>query len=135
MGLLDRGQAALVRRLSDSSGAAVGALPVTYTRGAESASVAGAWPGIATYQRDSAEPGQSIAFAERDYLIPIPALLLGGFPVTPQRGDRISDPNIPDPVTGLPTVFELMTPNGEPVWRFSDQHGRTVYRVHTKRVS
>lgn len=122
----------MVRRKGQSDS---GPLAITYTQGVGSVSLTAAWPGIATYVRDAADPGQSITWAERDYLIPAADLVIDGKAVTPQRGDRISDPNIPDPVTGLPTVFELLTPNGEPVWRYSDQHGRTVYRVHTKRVS
>lgn len=131
MGLMARGQAALVRRKASSD---AGPTAITYSRGADSVNLETAWPAVSLYQRESAEPGQSITWSERDYLIPVEDLTLSGSPITPQRGDRISDPNIPDPVTGDATVFELLTPNGEPVWRFSDQHGRTVYRVHTKRV-
>lgn len=135
MGLLDRGMAALIRRKSDpDSGSEIGPLPLTYTRGALSVPLTTAWRGGVRYPREFADPGQSLSYGDGDYIIPV-AALIGAALSTPQRGDRITDPNVPDPATGQPTVFEVMLPPGENSFRHSDPHGRTLYRVHTKRVS
>lgn len=66
---------------------------------------------------------------ERDYIIATADLVLGGLEITPQRGDRITD------VEGTRTnIYEVLTPAGEPVWRWSDSY-RVRRRIHTKLVS
>jgi len=61
----------------------------------------------------------------RDYLIEVADLAEFG---EPERGDLIKDM-----LDGNVEVFEVMAPNGEDAWRFSDQF-RKVYRIHTKHV-
>lgn len=58
--------------------------------------------------------------SSRDYLIRAEDL-----PGEPAVGDRITDGE---------GTFEVLEPNGEPHWRWSDEV-RTVYRVHTKEVA
>ena len=124
MSLLSRGLAKL------ASGLAVGAgVSITYARGATSIA-ATAWVGRTVFsQLPTAQGGAAIVFGDRDYLIPVAALASLANPDTPQRGDRIAET-----VNGEACVFEVVAPGGEPPWRFSDP-GRTIYWVHTKRVS
>ncbi|MDB5310679.1 MAG: hypothetical protein JWO38_4881 [Gemmataceae bacterium] len=133
MGLLAAGMKALLAR---QAAAAAGPLPLTYSRAStgQSVGLTNAWPGTSEFTRETKTPGASVSTAERDYLVPVASLVLGGSRTLPQKGDQVTDPNVLDPQTGLPMVFELMTSNGEPVWRFSDQQ-RTLYRCHTKRVT
>lgn len=122
MSLRSRGSAALTRRLQQSDG-----VTVTYTRGAESATLT-AWVGSTLFARTLDEPGASVVRGERDYLIPVASLVLGGS-TTPQKGDRITET-----IGGAAVTFELQTPTGEPAWRYSDAD-RARYRVHMKKVS
>lgn len=115
--------------LNDTLADAAG-VSVTYARPASSQSAAlTAWVGRTVFRQQPA-PGQAgaqVIFGERDYLIPVASLVLGGAATVPARGDRITE-------AGAGT-FEAQPPaNGEPFWRYSDQT-RTVYRVHCKRVS
>jgi hypothetical protein len=124
---MDRAQAALVRRQKQTRGRTV-----TYARGAEATTVT-AWPGATLYARATEDPGASVVRGDADYLFVLAELLLNGEPIVPQEGDRLTDPTVLDPETGAAVVFELLTPTGEPAFRFSDQ-GRTTARVHCKRV-
>ena len=85
--------------------------------------------------RESRDPGQSISWGDRDYLIPVAILVLNGSQARPQRGDRIADPNVPDPVSGVAGVYEVITPVGNQAWEWCDKVTQTIYRVHTKRVA
>lgn len=123
---MDRGAAALVRRMKLSAGR-----EVVYSRGATLRADLTAWVGNTLFARRTDEPGASVVWGDRDYLIPVADLTaaLGGQAVRlPQKGDRIAET-----IDGTECVFELMTPTGEPVWRYADQT-RQVFRLHTKRV-
>jgi len=126
--LLDRGQATLMRVMGTAAGRTV-----TYTRGAQSTTLT-AWPGRTLFARQTEEPGASVVWGERDYFFAAASLVLSGVLVVPAKGDRITDPTVLDPASGQPCVFELATPTGEPVWRYSDAD-RTEIRVHCKRVA
>lgn len=123
MSLRSRGAAALTRRLLQSDG-----VEVTYTRGAQSEIIT-VWIGNTLFARTLDEPGASVIWGDRDYLIPVASLVIGGTATTPQKGDRITET-----IDGVPVVFELQTPTGEPSWRHSDQD-RTRYRIHTKKAN
>lgn len=105
------------------------AVSLTYSRGALSAPLTTAWVGRTLFAGQSQSSGARAEWGERDYLIPVASLALGGVLVTPSKNDRITET-----IGGVPVVFELQTPTGEPCWRFSDMY-RTLYRVHCKRVA
>ena len=44
-----------------------------------------------------------------------------------------SEPQVGDEVDFLGGTYEVLSPNGEPAWRWSDPF-RTAYRIHTKHV-
>lgn len=123
MSLISRGQAALNSWLTTAAG-----VSITYTRGAQSTTLT-AWVGRTAFARTSSEPGAALIWGERDYLIPVASLTLGGTGVVPTKGDRITQT-----IDGADVVYELMAMPGEPLWRYSDPT-RTVYRVHCKRVA
>lgn len=123
MTLRSRGAAALTRRQ-----VAANAVTVTYTRGAQSATLEDVWIGNTLFARTLDEPGASVVWGERDYLIPVASLVLGGVAAQPARGDKITET-----INGVAVTFELQTPTGEPAWRYSDAD-RTRYRVHTKKA-
>lgn len=123
MSLRSRGSAALTRRMQQSDG-----VTVTYTRGAESVTLT-AWVGNTLFARTLDEPGASRVWGERDYLIPVADLILGGVLTKPAKGDRITEV-----IDGVTLVLELQTPTGEPAWRYSDADRQRV-RIHTKKVS
>ena len=123
MGLLSRGMA----WLSDTLGTAAGE-SVTYTRGSDSVSLT-AWVGRTLFATQSVGSTARVEWGERDYLIPVADLVLATVAVTPRKGDRISQV-----IDGDTLVFEIVAPGNEPSWRYSDP-GRTLYRVHCKRVA
>src|SRR5262245_43282751 len=123
MGLLARGQA-LLNRLRKQDGVAV-----TYSRGsgpaAESVPLT-CWVAGTRVQAEEAG-GVVVQWGERDYMVAVADLVLGGIPTTPQKGDRLAEA-----VSGQ--VWELVEPRTlEAAWRYSD-HTRLTYRVHAKRV-
>lgn len=125
MGLLSTGQATLNRVLKADAGQAV-----TYSRKVHATTYTvslTARPAAGT-AAVAAESGLAVVSAERDWLVEAADLVLNGAATTPHKGDRITDAD--------GTAWEL-TPvvAGEPAWRFSDPQTRTLYRVHTKRVS
>lgn len=124
MPLLQNGQAFLNRTMQEAAG-----VTVSYSRPASGQSVSlTAWVGRTVF-RQQPQPGATgaqIVFGERDYLIPVAALVLGGLATLPTRGDRITEAGV--------GTFEVLAPGGEPAWRYSDQT-RTLLRVHVKRVS
>lgn len=72
--------------------------------------------------------GQRLEWGDRDYLIPVEALVDGVTPFLPAKGHYIVEI-----VNGVTIRYELSAPEKEPVWRYSDpQH--LVYRIHTKKV-
>ena len=123
MGLLARGQAMLNRVLSTGE-----SVTIAYTRAGLSATLTTVWVGRTLFAGQSSASAARVEWGERDYLIPVASLALGGLFVTPQKNDRITES-----INGNAVIFELQTPTGEPCWRYSDQ-ARTLYRVHCKRV-
>lgn len=130
MNLLQRGQAMLNRVLGDPDHGA--GVAVTYARPSAGWAVpVTAWPGdeSATAGTVGATLAPRREDAERDYLIPVAALVTAaGDPFLPRRGDRLTEA-----INGAACVFEVTARDGEPPWRFSDL-ARTRVRVHTKRV-
>lgn len=61
----------------------------------------------------------------RDFLIEVADLTEFG---EPQRGDRVKDT-----LNGKTELFEVMAPNGESHFIYSDPY-RKVFRIHTKHV-
>lgn len=127
---MSRGQALLNRMLGDADhGAGVAVvyerpgqftLPLTCWVGQEQVTAATVGTTLKPRREDS----------ERDYLIPVAALVTtGGEALTPKRGDRITES-----LGGADAVFEITPREGEPAWRFSDQQ-RTRVRVHCKKVA
>lgn len=121
----DAGQAALIRRQKAARG-----VSATYTRGSTAVPLV-VWDGRTLFSRQPKEPGGAAAvWGDRDYLFAVSDLVAAGIPGTPQLGDRVTET-----IGGTAVTFEITTPDtGEPAVRFSDQT-RTVWRVHTKRVS
>lgn len=130
--LMDRGQASLVNWLKASGGRAV-----AYSRGTTSVALT-VWVGSTKFAMAPRNPGgATVSWSDRDYLVAVAdfqaaltAAGLTGPASLPQKGDRITDADS----NGAAIVFELATPTGEPVWRYSDQT-RQALRLHTKRVS
>ena len=72
-----------------------------------------------TLFRAENEYGVTIRIESRDFLVSAENL-----PTEPQRGDRI---------TYAGRIYEVLAPNGEPVWRWSgSQH--VTRRIHTKEI-
>lgn len=124
MTMLRNGQSFLTRTLAEAAG-----VTVTYTRDSQGQSVSlTAWVGRTVFRQQPlpGQPGAQVIFGERDYLVPVASLILGGVAVLPARGDRITEAGV--------GTFEVLAPGNEPAWRYSDQT-RTVLRVHVRRVS
>lgn len=121
--MFTRGLDLLADRLASAAG-----VSVTYTRGASSQSATG-WVGRTIFSQTPLNGGGvGVVYGDRDYLIPVSSLTLVS-PATPKEGDRITEI-----VGGSTLTFEVKPPNAaEPAWRYSDP-GRTVYRIHCKRV-
>jgi len=72
-----------------------------------------------TLFRSENEYGVTIRVESRDFLVSVDQM-----PREPQRGDRI---------TYAGRIYEVLAPNGEPVWRWSGpQH--VTRRIHTKEI-
>lgn len=103
---------------------AAGVGELSYTRGAEAITLE-PWVGRTVFSSNTLN-GARVQWGDRDYLIRVSELSLG----EPQEGDRIAET-----IEGVDCVFEVRTPDtGEPAWRFADP-GRTMYRLHVKRVA
>ena len=48
-----------------------------------------------------------------------------------RRGELTGEPAKGDEILYQGETYEVLAPNDEPVWRWSDPH-RTAYRIHTK---
>jgi len=46
----------------------------------------------------------------------------------------VDEPRKGDKIEWAETVYEVLAPDNEPVWRYSDSF-KTAYRIHTKKVS
>ena len=72
-----------------------------------------------TVFRSTDESGMWTRVETRDFIVPRELL-----PSEPQVGDEVDF---------LGGTYEVLSPNGEPAWRWSDPF-RTAYRIHTKHV-
>lgn len=72
-----------------------------------------------TLFRAENEYGVTVRTESRDFLISVSEL-----PAEPQRGDRIVYAN---------RQYEVLAPNGEPVWRWSGSQ-MVTRRIHTKEI-
>ena len=68
----------------------------------------------------------------RDFIIRAQDLVLDGGPISPQRGDRVTEA-----VGGTTLVYEVMSPGtstGSSHYRFTDPY-RLAFRIHTKHIA
>lgn len=118
--VLKRGQNWLNSQLQDFVSESV-----TYWRGVNSVAI------VATVGRSllrlSADGG--MLWTDRDYLFQAASLVLHETVVLPEIGDRIRHVRS----DGVTDVFEVLSPGGEPHFRFSDNL-HTQLRVHCKKV-
>lgn len=99
---------------------------VAYSRGEQSVDL-DATLGRTFYQRAD-DDGFVRQVEARDFLIRREDLVIGSEVVLPADGDRITVA-----INGENRIYEVMSPPGEPSFRFSDVYNRTL-RVHTKHV-
>jgi hypothetical protein len=86
--------------------------------------------GIAATEWELDDGGTVVeTWTSRDYLIAASDLTVGGKLITPAKGDQINET-----INSIPRTFEVMAPQGKPVFSFSDR-GMTQLRVHTKEVA
>lgn len=111
--------------------AAAGVGPVTYTRARTLHVVTlSPWVGRTLFATSREAGGASVAWGDRDYLVPRDQLRVGGVEFEPDDGDRLVEV-----IGGVACTFEVMKPDtGEPAWRWSDT-GETTYRLHVKKVA
>ena len=95
-------------------------VPVIYRRGKNSVELP-ATIGKTVFKIQD-EYGRIVYYESRDYLISSADLVLKGVVTTPQKGDEIIEGGF---------VYEVMAPNNEPEWRYSDTYRQTL-RIHTK---
>jgi hypothetical protein len=98
--------------------------PVVYLRGGASVEVQATIGRTVFDQQD--QFGVLHRTESRDYLIRAADLVLAGEPVQPKSGDRVREPA----GTGA-LLYEVMAPEGEPPFRYSDPE-RITLRIHTK---
>lgn len=102
--------------------------PVTYTRGAETIDVRATF-GRKLFQLDDGQGGIRMEWTDKDFLIPVASLALGGNFVVPRRGDEVRVD------TGLGVeVYAVLAPGGEAPWTYADPFEQ-IYRIHGKRVA
>jgi hypothetical protein len=94
------------------------ATTVTYRRGGSLLSSIAMTRGASGRQVDQLTG--ILSWFDQDWLVPATVLTIG----PPKIGDRIE---VGD------SVYEVLPPDGEDCWRWSDQH-ETIYRIHTKRI-
>jgi hypothetical protein len=95
-------------------------VPVIYRRGGNSAEVP-ATVGKTVFKVID-DYGRCQHIESRDYLISAADLVLNDTQVLPGPGDKIVENGF---------VYEVMAPNNEPEWRYSDS-SRNTLRIHTK---
>lgn len=99
---------------------------ITIRRGASEAEVL-ATPGQSRF--DHADDNGIVREIEsRDWLIRTEDYAFSGDVVTPELGDRVVDT-----VDGVGWVYEVLSVQGEPAWRYADSN-RATLRVHTKYI-
>lgn len=100
---------------------------VTYERGAESVTL------LATIGKSDFEQLDEFGVVHRaqarDFLVRVQDLVISGVTTLPEAGDRIREAD-----GGVSYVHEVMSPAGQPPWKYSDAFRRTL-RIHTKLVS
>ena len=99
---------------------------VVYRRGDDTVELA-ATVGSTAFDRTD-EYGVIHRIELRDYLVTAADLVLGGEAVIPRAGDRITETD-----GARVHEYEVMAPEGEPAWRYSDPQRMTL-RIHTKFV-
>ena len=95
-------------------------IPIIYRRGDASAEIS-ATIGKTVF-KVSDDYGRFQYIESRDYLIHAPDLVLDGQTILPEAGDEIEENGF---------IYEVMAPNHEPEWRYSDSY-RQCLRIHTK---
>jgi len=97
--------------------------PVIYARGAQEKEV----PALVGKTVFRVETGYGLfeRVEARDFLVEVADLTEFG---EPQRGDRVKDT-----LNGAVEIFEVMAPNGESHFIYSDPY-RKVFRIHAKHV-
>ncbi len=121
--LLESAQAWLADQLHEHV-----AKQVTYRRGIEEATIR-ATIGRTLLKLDDGYGGVRMVWTDRDYLIRVADLVLGGNRAEPQRGDKVQE------IVGTQTLeYEVLAPGQEPPWRWADPH-RQMYRIHTKHIA
>ena len=99
---------------------------ITYLRGADQVEVDATIGRTAFEQAD--EYGVIHRTESRDYLVSAADLVLDGVVERPKAGDRVRET-----ADEQLLIYEVLAPGGEPPWRWSDRHRRTL-RIHTKYV-
>jgi hypothetical protein len=100
---------------------------IIYHRGTASTNIV-CWIGTTAF-RITDQGNSRLTWSDRDYMIPVASLKINGILIEPDYGDWIEET-----VFGTLRKFELMAPQGEQVWRHSDQQ-KMIYRIHTKEVN
>ncbi|MDD5699517.1 MAG: hypothetical protein PHH77_12960 [Victivallaceae bacterium] len=95
-------------------------VPVIYRHGSDSAEVP-ATVGKTVFKVID-DYGRFQHIESRDYLISAADLVLDNIRILPQPGDEIEENDF---------IYEVMAPNNEPEWRYSDSC-RQILRIHTK---
>lgn len=110
------------------------AIDIVYRRGEKGTVLERkAWIGRTMF-RVHDQGNSRVIWSDRDFLIPVADLTIDGVQVTPEEGDWIIQNFSGQPdAAGTNQRFEMMAPEGEPTWRYSDPQ-RMIYRIHTKRV-
>lgn len=103
-------------------------VPVTITRGEQSASVAKAGRGKSVYQFVSTVDAFTEEDQRQDFLIWPNDYDLGDGPTQPQEGDQLQT----DDGTTV-HVWECNAPSPEPGFRYTDQF-QTAWRIHAKLI-
>ena len=97
-------------------------VPVFYRRGGDTSEV------LATIGKTvfkvTDDYGRFQYIESRDYLISAADLVLNDTIILPEPGDEIIEAGF---------VYEVMAPNNEPEWRYSDSYRQTL-RIHTKLI-
>lgn len=100
---------------------------IIYRRGGQSATLQ-AYSGKTAF-KISDMGNVRLEWSDRDFIFAANRLILNDTQITPLRGDVIEAT-----FAGEGTVtFEVIAPNDEQVWKYSDT-SRSIIRVHTKRI-
>lgn len=109
MNLMERAADFMAKKRADFC-----SVPVEYRRGTDDPLQLSACVGSTLFRADD-EYGVTIRTRSVDFIVTDPGFI-------PERGDEIH-------FNGQ--RYEVLAPNGEPVWRFSDNLGKSI-RIHTK---